>query len=78
MLLPNRKLNCIRNEARRYGLSIGDAPSGSVSGPNYAGTYSWDSGAEKLTINVTKKPADVSCEQLVGICHVTMNNCSIQ
>jgi hypothetical protein len=71
------RLDCIKKQARRYGLNIGDTPSGTISGPNYAGDYSWNAGTQTLTIHVTRKPDNVSCDQLLGICHVNMNICDL-
>lgn len=73
--VTTERFDCIKREAQRFGLSI-SANSGTVTTSIYSVNYSLNTGTKILTMDVTKKPANISCDQLIGLCGVVDSNCS--
>lgn len=70
-----KRLSCTKTRAAAFGLKIGD--DSNVQGPDFKGTYTYDSSNSTLKVSISQKPSMVSCVQLEGMLGVTGNVCSL-
>ena len=59
--VPPGTFECMKTKLQDYGIYVPPGDSGELSGKGVAATFLWD-GKSNLTIQITEKPAIVSCE----------------
>ena len=59
--VPPGTFECMKAKLQGHGISVPSGNSGELSGHGIVGTFDWD-GKSNLTLQITKKPAFISCK----------------